>query len=71
MKSLFLQSIKEFMYRKRYAKKTIDAYLYWIAAFIRFSNMKHPAEMGDAEVEQYLSYLANSRDVFLIPKLWL
>lgn len=63
MKSLFLQSIKELMYRKRYAKKTIEAYLHWIAAFIRFHNMKHPAEMGDTDVEAYLSHLANVRDV--------
>lgn len=63
MKSPFLQSIKEVMYRRRYAKKTIESYLHWIAAYIRFHNMKHPAEMGDNEVEQYLSYLANARNV--------
>lgn len=63
MKSLFLLSIKEHMYRKRYAKKSIEAYLHWIAAFIRFHNMKHPAEMGDVDVELFLSHLANQRDV--------
>ncbi len=46
MKSLFLTMIKDHMYSKRYAKSTIEAYLFWIAAYIRFNNMQHPNSMG-------------------------
>ena len=63
MKSPFLTLIKEHMYKKRYAKRTIEAYLFWIAAFIRFHNMRHPSSMGDTEVELFLNHLVNTRDV--------
>ena len=63
MKSPFLTLIKEHMYKKRYAKRTIDAYLFWIAAFIRFHNMRHPSSMGDTEVELFLNHLVNTLDV--------
>lgn len=29
-----------------------------------YSFLKHPSEIGDTEVEQYLSYLANSRVLY-------
>ncbi|TGE84574.1 hypothetical protein C7Y70_05485 [Pseudoalteromonas sp. KS88] len=35
------------MYSKRYAKSTIEAYLFWIAAYTRFNNMQHPSTMED------------------------
>ena len=63
MKSLFLTMIKDHMYSKRYAKSTIEAYLFWIAAYIRFNNMQHPSSMGDTQVELYLNHLVNSQNV--------
>ncbi|WP_349304079.1 site-specific integrase [Pseudoalteromonas sp. S1727] len=63
MKSLFLSMIKDHMYSKRYAKSTIEAFLFWIAAYIRFNNMQHPSSMGDTQVELYLNHLVNSQNV--------
>ncbi|TGE84041.1 integron integrase [Pseudoalteromonas sp. KS88] len=63
MKSPFLTMISEKMYLKRYAKSTIKAYLYWIAAFIRFNSMRHPTTMGDNEVELFLNHLVNQQNV--------
>lgn len=62
-KSPFLLSIVEQMYTLRYAKKTIETYIYWIKYFIRFNNRQHPAQMGDKEVAQFLSYLSNQQQV--------
>ncbi|MBQ4833687.1 integron integrase [Pseudoalteromonas sp. MMG010] len=62
MKSLFLSMIKDYMYSKRYAKRTIEAYLFWIAGYIRFNNMQHPSSMGDTQVELYLNHLVNSKN---------
>ena len=62
-KSPFLLSIIEQMYTLRYAKKTIETYIYWIKYFIRFNNRQHPAQMGDKEVAQFLSYLSNQQQV--------
>ena len=37
--------------------------MHWARAFIRFLGLRHPREMGAAEVESFLSYLANDRCV--------
>ncbi len=59
MKSAFLTMIKAHRVSCRYAKRTINCYLYWIASFIRFNGMRHPSWMPDEEVERFL-YHANS-----------
>jgi integron integrase len=61
--SPFLQSIADFMSVRRYSKRTINSYLYWIKFFIVFHNKRHPAELHDAEVVQFLTYLATQRTV--------
>ncbi len=45
------------------AYSTEQTYVHWIRAFIRFHRMRHPAEMGSAEVDEYLSWLAVVRRV--------
>jgi integron integrase len=62
-KSPFLLSIIEHMRNLRYAKRTIESYIHWIKYFINYSNKTHPALMGDYEVERFLSYLVNKKDV--------
>jgi len=43
---------------RHYSYKTEQAYVHWIARFIRFHQMRHPDRMGKREVEAYLSHLA-------------
>ncbi len=62
-KSPFLQSINRFMLVRRYSRRTIKTYLYWIKYFIRFSRLRHPSEMGALEVESFLTFLAVDRGV--------
>jgi|GEM_PF-2265604 len=66
MSSVFITAIKEQMRVRRYAKRTIESYIYWIKAFINFNNKKHPKDCHDKEVEQFLSYLTNTLN--LAPK---
>jgi len=63
MNSPFLKAIAENMRMRRYAKRTIDAYLHWIKTFIYFNHKKHPSLCHDLEVEIFLSYLANQQNV--------
>lgn len=51
------------MVSRRYAKRTVDTYVYWIRFYILFHHKRHPNQLSDAEVEQFLSYLANQRTV--------
>ena len=63
MASPFLNYISEKMRLKRYAKRTIQSYVYWIKAYINFNGQRHPLSCHDKEVEQFLSYLTNKLDV--------
>lgn len=62
-RSPFLDSIFRYMTVRRYTKRTIDTYLYWIKYFILFNQKRHPADMHDFEVEQFLTYLAVDKTV--------
>ncbi|ALO34749.1 integrase [Colwellia sp. MT41] len=61
--SLLLNSIGEFMITRRFAKRTIQTYIYWIKRYIIFNNKQHPSKLGNKEVEQYLTYLSNEENV--------
>lgn len=46
-----------------YSIRTEKSYWYWIRYFIRFHHMRHPTELGPAEVNAFLSWLATDRQV--------
>ncbi|HTG32758.1 MAG TPA: integron integrase [Thermoanaerobaculia bacterium] len=43
--------------------RTEKAYLYWIRQYILFHGKRHPQEMGEAEINAFLTHLAVSRGV--------
>ncbi|WP_445769035.1 integron integrase [Rheinheimera sp.] len=61
--SPFLQYVAEEMYTRRYAKRTIETYLHWIKFFILFHKKRHPKDLQDEHVEQFLTHLAVNRNV--------
>ena len=61
--SPFLQYIAEEMYTRRYAKRTVETYLHWIKFFILFHKKRHPKDLQDEHVEQFLTHLAVKRNV--------
>ncbi|MCP5149763.1 MAG: integron integrase [Ectothiorhodospiraceae bacterium] len=46
-----------------YSRRTEQAYGYWVRWFIRFQGRRHPRDMGEVEVAEFLSYLAVERNV--------
>jgi len=48
---------------RHYSPKTEDSYVHWVKRFIFFHNKRHPAEMGEKEVAQFLSSLARELHV--------
>ena len=46
-----------------YSLRMEEAYVYWARSFIRFHELRHPAEMGKAEVEAFLMWLVAKRNV--------
>jgi len=63
MTSIFLTRVKEVMWTKRYAKRTIESYIYWVKAYINFNNKSHPNDCHNNEVEAFLTYLSNELNV--------
>lgn len=43
---------------RHYSARTEKSYLQWVRRFIRFHRMRHPAEMGAAEVNEFVTSLA-------------
>ncbi len=43
--------------------RTEEAYVHWIRRYIFFHHKRHPAEMGPAEITQFLTVLAVERHV--------
>ncbi|OUR70776.1 integrase [Methylophaga sp. 41_12_T18] len=62
-RSPFLQSVESFMLSKRYSRRTVKTYLYWIKYFILFNDKQHPRDLGDKEIERFLTFLAVERRV--------
>ena len=58
-----LDLVREAVRYRHYSLSTERAYCHWVRAFVRFHGLRHPREMGPAEVEAFLSHLANSRTV--------
>ena len=58
-----LDQLRERIRYLHYSIRTEEAYVYWVRTFIRFHGLRHPATLGGAEVEVFLSWLANTRNV--------
>ncbi len=58
-----LQKVREHIRTLHYSIRTEKAYISWIKQFVKYFNYTHPSEMGAAEIEDFLNYLANKRKV--------
>ncbi|WP_231598140.1 integron integrase [Synechococcus sp. CBW1002] len=43
---------------RHYARRTISTYSQWVKRFLHFHGMRHPREMGEQEINAFLSHLA-------------
>lgn len=53
-----LEQVREALRSRHYSKRTETSYLQWIKRFIFFHQVRHPREMAEAEVNQFLTHLA-------------
>ena len=58
-----LDQVRERVRYHHYSLSTERIYVLWIRTYIRFHRLRHPRDMGQREVEGFLSYLANERRV--------
>lgn len=58
-----LDQVRDKIRFKHYSLSTETTYISWIKQFILFHGKRHPSEIGAAEVEVFLTYLATTRHV--------
>jgi len=58
-----LEQVKNLLRTKHYSYKTEKAYLFWIKRYILYHHKRHPNEMGEGEIEQFLTHLAVNEHV--------
>lgn len=53
-----LQRLRAELRARRYSHRTEQAYVLWTRRFVRFHRMRHPAQMGEEDVNRFLTHLA-------------
>ena len=53
-----LDQVRDALRLKHYSIRTENSYVDWIRRYILFHHKRHPAEMGTAEIEAFLTHLA-------------
>ena len=62
-KPRLLDQLRTAIRYRHYSVRTEQCYCQWAKRYIRFHNLRHPAEMGRDEIVQFLSHLAIDRKV--------
>jgi site-specific recombinase XerD len=58
-----LDQVRQAISVRHYSYRTEQTYVAWIKRFIFFHGVRHPAEMGEPEIRQFLSDLAVNKKV--------
>lgn len=59
----FLERVRAAIKCRHYSIRTEQAYVAWVKRFILFHGKRHPQEMGETEVAEFLTFLANEKNV--------
>ena len=58
-----LELFREAMRVRHYSNRTEDTYCAWVKRYVHFHNMRHPKEMGELEINAFLTHLAMKEKV--------
>ena len=58
-----LDSLREAIRVRHYSRSTGQTYAHWVKRFCHFHQLRHPAEMGEAEINAFLTHLAVKQHV--------
>ena len=58
-----LELFREAMRVRHYSNRTEDTYCAWVKRYVHFHNMRHPKEMGEQEINAFLTHLAVAEKV--------
>jgi len=57
-KPKLLDQLREALRSRHYSRRTEQTYCHWVKRFIFFHHVRHPAEMAEPEMNQFLTHLA-------------
>ena len=63
VKPKLLETVRMAIRTRHYSRRTEEAYVSWIKRFIFFHDKRHPAEMGEVEMNAFLTHLAVNGNV--------
>jgi integron integrase len=58
-----LSDFRRALRARHYSPRTEQAYVHWLRRFVRFAGLRHPRDLGSADVTRFLSDLAVRRGV--------
>lgn len=61
--SPFLEQVRAAIRVRHYSIRTEESYLFWVRRFILFHGKRHPRELGESQVGEFLTHLAVDRKV--------
>ena len=62
-RSPFLESVRDGVRVRHLSDKTEQAYTHWVRRFVLHHGKRHPRDLGEAEVAEFLTHLAMRRRV--------
>jgi integron integrase len=60
---MLMDDLREALNSRHYSCRTEQAYCLWARRYIRFHGMRHPADMGEREINEFLTSLAVEQHV--------
>ena len=58
-----MDQVREVLRFHHYSYRTEETYVSWILKYIKYHGTRHPRELGQQDVEKYLSHLAQEKNV--------
>ena len=60
---MLMDDLRDALHSRHYSRRTEQAYCLWARRYIRFHGMRHPADMGEREINEFLTSLAVEQHV--------
>jgi integron integrase len=58
-----LEQVRRSCKSRHFSRRTQNAYASWVRRFVHFHGRRHPRDLGSSAIADFLSYLANDRNV--------
>ena len=62
-KTKLLDEVRNVIRLRHYSPRTEESYVNWIRKYVLYHNKKHPRDMGEKEIRDYLNYLSLTQNV--------